>query len=47
MVDYQKMYSKIMGATEKSMEILIKAQRECEEMYVSADDNEFHEEKND
>ena len=47
MVDYKKMYSKIMGATEQSMEILIKAQQECEEMYVSAWEKEFDEEKHD
>ena len=36
MPDYKEMYFKLFRATEKAMEILIDAQRECEEMYISA-----------
>lgn len=36
MPDYKEMYFKLFCATEKAMEILIDAQRECEEMYISA-----------
>ena len=36
MPDYKEMYFKLFRATEKAMEILIAAQRECEEMYISA-----------
>ena len=38
MADYKAMYLKMMNAAEEAMEILIKAQRECEELYMSADD---------
>ena len=43
MVDYKKMYLKMITATEQSLEILIKAQQECEEIYTSCDDIEFDE----
>lgn len=36
--DYKAMYLKMMNAAEEAMEILIKAQRECEELYMSGDD---------
>ena len=36
MPDYKEMYFKLFRATEKAMEILIDAQRECEEMYINA-----------
>ncbi len=39
--NYQAMYYKMMDATEKAIEILIKAQRECEEMYVDAAEAEI------
>ena len=39
MVDYKQMYFKMITATEQSMEILIKAQQECEEIYISYDDS--------
>lgn len=40
MPDYKKMYFKMMDATEKAIEILIEAQRECEEIYISAEDEQ-------
>lgn len=36
MPDYKKMYEKLFQATESAINILIAAQRECEEMYVNA-----------
>ena len=36
MADYKEMYLHLMRNTEKAIQILIKAQRDCEEMYVSA-----------
>ena len=45
MVDYKQMYYKMITATEQSIEILIKAQQECEEIYISCDDDEFDEVK--
>ena len=45
MADYQQMYLKMITATEQSMEILIKAQQECEEIYISCNDDEFDEVK--
>lgn len=38
MPDYREMYLKMMRASEEAIRILIKAQQECEEMYLSADD---------
>ena len=35
MPDYKEMYLKMVRASEKAINILIEAQRECEEMYVS------------
>jgi len=37
---YQKMYAKMMEASEKAMEILEAAERECEELYVAACEEE-------
>ena len=34
MADYKQMYMKLMDATENAMEILIAAQRQCEEIYI-------------
>ena len=34
-VNYKEMYLKMMRAMEKAMNILIEAQRKCEEMYIS------------
>ena len=36
--DYKEMYLRLMAATEDAIELLISAQRECEEMYLSAED---------
>ena len=38
MPDYREMYLKMMRASEEAMRVLIKAQQECEELYLSADD---------
>ena len=34
---YREMYYKLMTATEKALRILICAQRECEELYLSSE----------
>lgn len=41
MPDYREMYLKMMRASEEAIRILIKAQRECEELYLSADEPEI------
>lgn len=33
--DYKEMYLKLFRATEKAIDLLIDAQRECEELYLS------------
>ena len=35
MPNYQEMYLKMVRASERAINILIEAQRECEEMYLS------------
>ena len=35
-VDYKEMYAKMVRASEAAINILIEAQRECEEMYLAA-----------
>ena len=35
-VDYKEMYLTLLRVTEKAMELLITAQRECEELYIEA-----------
>jgi len=35
-VDYKEMYAKMVRASEAAINILIEAQRECEEMYLEA-----------
>ena len=35
-VNYKEMYMKMMRASEAAINILIEAQRECEEMYLEA-----------
>jgi len=37
---YKEMYLKMIRETEKAINLLIQAQRECEEMYLLATDNE-------
>lgn len=39
-VDYKEMYLKMVRATEKAMDILIRAQQECEEMYIDQTEEE-------
>lgn len=39
-MDYQKMYLKMVSACEDAMNILIDAQRECEDMYIRAVEDE-------
>lgn len=41
MPDYREMYHTIMRDTEKAINILISAQRKCEELYVSSPDPEI------
>ena len=36
MPDYQKLYQKLFRATGHAINILIDAQRECEELYISS-----------
>lgn len=49
MADYKEMYLSLFRATEKAVKILISAQRECEERYLSSSESEvkmlFTEEK--
>lgn len=35
MPDYEKMYKQMVNAAEDALKILIEAQRNCEEMYIS------------
>ena len=39
-VDYKEMYLKMVRATEEAMNILIRAQRECEEIYLDEGEKE-------
>ena len=36
MPDYKEMYLKMVRASEQAIRILVKAQQECEELYISA-----------
>ena len=40
MADYKEMYLKMMRASEEAIRILVQAQRECEEMYLSDESDE-------
>lgn len=40
-MDYKETYLKMMHASEEAIRLLIKAQQECEEMYVNAEDPEL------
>ena len=40
MSDYKEMYLIMMRAAEQAQNVLIEAQRKCEEMYAEADDQE-------
>ena len=41
MPDYKEMYLKLFRASEEAVNVIIAAQRECEEMYVSAPEPEL------
>lgn len=41
MPDYKEMYLKLFRATEKASNLLIDAQRECEEIYISQPEPEL------
>ena len=41
MADYEKMYLKMLQATEQAVRILIAAQLECEELFVSSPEPEL------
>ena len=36
MIDYEEMYYKMVRASEQAINMLIQAQRECEELYLNA-----------
>ena len=44
MADYKKMYVTMVDAAEKAMELLIEAQRQCEELYIETDEPSDREE---
>lgn len=39
-IDYKAMYLRLFRATEDAIETLIKAQQDCEEMYLSCEEEE-------
>lgn len=41
MLDYKEMYLKMFRASEQAIKILIKAGRECEELYISSPEPEL------
>lgn len=41
MPDYKEMYRKMVVASEAAINILIEAQRECEELYINSPDPEI------
>lgn len=41
MPDYKELYLKMVRATEAAVDLLIKAQQECEELYISAPEPEL------
>lgn len=41
MPDYKEMYFKLFRASEEAVNLLIAAQQECEEMYISAEEPEI------
>ena len=43
-VDYMELYLKMMRASEEAINILVEAQRECEEMYIRLSETEQDEE---
>ena len=47
MPDYQEMYLGMVRETEKAINLLINAQRKCEEMYIKSSDNDVENSDND
>ncbi len=45
-VDYKELYLKMMRASEESIRIMIQAQRECEERYLSMQEEQVNSEQN-
>ncbi|MDY3079201.1 MAG: hypothetical protein SOR56_03175 [Oscillospiraceae bacterium] len=43
MPDYKEMYFKMVRASEDAIRLLIRAQRECEELYMSAPEEDSEE----
>ena len=41
MTDYKEMYLKMFRASEQAIKLLISAQRECEELYISSQEPEL------
>lgn len=39
MADYKQMYMTLLAATENAMEILIAAQRQCEDIYIETEES--------
>lgn len=46
MTDYKEMYLTLMNAVEDAINILVEAQRKCEEIYISSENGESDESKN-
>ncbi len=44
MADYKKLYVTMVDAAEKAMELLIEAQRQCEELYIETEEPSDREE---
>lgn len=40
MSDYEEMYLTMLRASEEALRIIIEAQKKCEEMYISQEENE-------
>ena len=40
-MDYKEMYLKMMRASEQAIRILVEAQRECEELYLSRPESQL------
>ena len=40
MADYKEMYETMVRASEKALNIILDAQRKCEEMYLAAEEEE-------
>lgn len=39
MADYKELYFKLLRETEKAVRILVQAQQDCEELYLSAEES--------